>query len=110
MSKSTLNILIPALILAAVYNLLPPVIGGTGGAMMIMLILLPIVTLALSGFVGLKHGFTWLWPVLVGVLFIPAVFHYMNATAWVYVPGFAVLALVGLWIGNLIRQGDQKHE
>lgn len=107
MSKS---ILIPAIILAAVYNLLPLGIADTGAAMMILLILLPIVTLIASGFVGVKHGFTWLWPVLAGVLFVPAIFLYMNSSAWVYAPGFAVLALIGMWIGNLIRQGDKNHE
>ncbi len=103
-------ILIPTVILAAVYNLLPLAMGSTGGAMMILLILMPVVTLIASGFVGLKRGFTWLWPVLAGVLFIPAIFLYMNSSAWVYVPGFAVLALIGMWIGNLIRQGDKDHE
>ena len=103
-------ILIPAIILAAVYNLLPLAMRDTGGAMMILLVLLPVVTLVLSGFVGLKHGFSWLWPVLTGLFFIPAVFLYMNSSAWVYVPGFALLALVGMWIGNLIRQGDKNHE
>lgn len=102
--------LIPAAILALLYNLLPLIMRDTGGAMLVLLILLPMLTLIISGFVGVRRGFVWYWPILAGILFVPAIFLYMNCTAWVYAPGFALLALLGLWIGTLIKQGENKHE
>ena len=103
-------VLVPAIMLALIYNILPLTMRSTGGAMMILLVLLPMITLIVSGFVGLRRGFVWYWPLLAGILFIPAIFLYMNSTAWVYAPIFAVLALIGLGIGALIRQGEKKHE
>jgi len=61
----------------------------------------PAVILAVSAVYGFKHGFKWYLPVLLPVLFIPAVFIFYNSSALVFTLYYEAFCLAGLGLGIL---------
>ena len=90
---------------AAAFYLLPLLMRNTGGAMILMLVLLPLLCLLLSMFYGARRGFHPLYAVLVALLFVPSLFLYYNASAWVYAPAYGLIALAGNALGLLFNRG-----
>ena len=84
MKAKLLNMLPYLIVLAVDFYLLPVAAQNTGAAMLLMLCVMPLVALV----IGL-------------LLFIPTIFIYYNASAWVYPLFYALLVLVGNLIGRL---------
>lgn len=89
---------------AAVFYLLPLLIQDTGSGMVILLAMIPAVCLIVSVLFGIKHSFCWLYAPAVALLFLPTIFLFYNASAWVYVVGYAVIALLGNAIGAACKK------
>ena len=49
-------------------------------------------------FYGIRNGFNFWYILIVAIMFAPSIFIFYNSSAWVYVVGYAVIAL----LGNLI--------
>lgn len=96
------------LVLAAFY-LLPLLIVDTGSGMFILLLAVPAFCFAAGVIFGLLAGFRWYFPVALGLLFLPAVYLFMNSSALVYVPIYAVIGAVGEGLGWLIRHLGRKN-
>lgn len=77
---------------------IPWLIKDTGSAMIVMLIIIPMICFVTSIFYGLKNGFDFGYVLIVALIFVPSIFIFYNSSAWVYVVGYAVIAL----LGNLI--------
>ncbi|MDD4796974.1 MAG: hypothetical protein PHO66_04335 [Eubacteriales bacterium] len=90
------------LIIALGFYLLPLLIGDTGSAMAILLIALPLICLICALVYGAKHAFHWLFAVGIALLFVPSIFLFYNASAWVYSPGYGVVVAVGNLLGWLL--------
>lgn len=102
MMKKRLVTLLPyAIVLAADFYLLPCLIRDTGAAMVLMLCVIPLVAFCCSVIYGVRHGFTYLLPVIAAILFFPTVFIYYNASAWVYAVFYGVITLAGNRIGRI---------
>lgn len=84
-----------ALITLLLFYALPSAVRDTGGAFALLLVVLPASVFLLSFFIALKQGFSVLRPLITGLFFVPAVCLFYNESAWVYVPGYAALALAG---------------
>ena len=97
------------LVLAAFY-LLPMLIVDTGSGMIILLLAVPAFCFAAGVIFGLLAGFRWYFPVALGLLFLPAVYLFMNSSALVYVPIYAVIGAVGEGIGWLIRHLGRRNQ
>lgn len=93
---------------AAAFYLLPLLIQDTGSGMAILLAMIPAVCLVASVVFGRNHGFCWGYPPAVALLFLPTLFLFYNASAWVYVVGYAVVALLGNAIGA-VRKNHGKN-
>lgn len=91
----------------AAFYLMPLLIQDTGSGMAILLALIPSVCLIVSVVFGKNHGFCWCYPLAVVLLFLPAIFLFYNESAWVYVVGYGVTALLGNAIGT-IRKREQQ--
>lgn len=91
-------------ILAALFYLVPPIIGDTGTAMFILLIFIPLFTFALSILLGWRKGMNWLFPIAVWIIFFPTVFLYYNSSAWVYSVVYAAIGLVGVVVGSKVMR------
>lgn len=83
------------LITLVLFYAMPFAVRDTGGAFALLIVVLPASVFLLSFFTALKWGFCGLRPLLTGIFFLPAVFLFYNESAWVYVPGYAALALAG---------------
>lgn len=92
------------LVLAVDFYLLPLLITDTGLGIMMMLVVMPLICIGCSIVYGSKQAFHWQYPILAMVLFLPTVFLYYNISAWVYVPSYAIAALVGNLIGSFFRK------
>lgn len=100
--KEKLGELWPYLLaLGALYYGLPLFIRDTGWAMLVMLAAIPLGTFGAGVVYGSRRGFglgLGLWAAL---LFIPGIFIFYNASAWVYCPAYGGLALAGTALGRV---------
>lgn len=83
------------------FYLLPVLIRDTGLAMLLMLCVMPLVAFGVGLVYGLRRGFGLWLPVLAALTFVPAIFIYYNASAWVYAPAYGVIVLAGNLIGRI---------
>lgn len=104
MQTTRFRLLLYAIPLAADFYLLPLLIQDTGSAMLPLLVVMPLLTLITGLVYGLRHGFSFLPALLAGVLFLPSLFLYYNASAWVYAPLYALITLLGVGLGRLFHQ------
>jgi hypothetical protein len=96
--------MIPYLLaIAASFYLIPLLGSNTGDFMNIMLVVIPLTCFAISFFYGYKNGWNLIFPIMVGILFIPAIFIHFNSTAWVYIVGYSVISLAGVFFVKLSR-------
>ena len=86
------------LILLIDFYIIPFLIKDTGSAMILMLVIIPLICLITSIFYGRRNGFDFWYILSVAIIFAPSIFIFYNSSAWVYVVGYAVIAL----LGNLI--------
>lgn len=101
MKKKLLALMPYAAVLAVVYYVLPLLMKNTGLAILIMLIVVPLLTLICGVIYGARQGFDLWLPLISGILFVPSIFIYYNATAWIYIVVYAGVALVGNGIGRV---------
>lgn len=95
--------MLPYLLVCVLAFYITPLIGkDTGGFMFLLLIVVPIICIVVSIFYGIKNEFKLLqllFPLFVGILFIPAVYIFYNESAWIYPIIYPVISLVGNGIG-----------
>jgi len=100
--KKKLAALVPyAVVLAVDFYLLPCLMRDTGTSMLMMLCVIPLVAFVCAVIYGVRQGFDFLLPAAAVILFAPTVFIYYNATAWVYIVGYGIIALAGNGIGRI---------
>lgn len=90
-------------LLAADFYLAPLWMKDSGGAMILMLCVMPFLAFAAALAHGMRRGFN---PLLAGaalVLFAPTIWLYYNTTAWPYAPVYAALVLAGDGLGSLFH-------
>lgn len=106
MKKKLIPYVIYVLVLASVFYVLPLLIQDTGSGMFVLLLVFPALTFIASLVYGILRGFDIVLPVAVAMLFIPTLFIFYNESAWVYIPAYSVIALIGNGFGRVfIRKG-----
>ena len=101
MKKKIIPYVIYTVVLAAVFYILPLLIQDTGSGMFVLLFVTPALTFIASLIFGVRQGFSVIAPLLVAVLFAPTLFIFYNESAWIYIPAYAVVALIGNAIGRI---------
>lgn len=86
------------------FYLLPLLMADTGSAMIVVLILIPAICFIISLLYGMRNGFHFEYAVITAVLFIPSIFIYYNISAWVYIIGYGIIALLGNLVSVLFRK------
>ena len=104
MKEKLLPLLPYAAVLAVLFYAAPLLIVDTGSAMVLLLIVIPLLTLVCGAVYGCRRGFSLLFPLMTAVLFTPTLFIFYNASAWVYLAVYAVIALAGTGIGRAMRK------
>lgn len=103
MEKVKKNMVFYLLLLIGFY-IIPSFMKDTGSAMIVMLVLIPLLCLITSVFYGIRNGLDFWYILSVAILFIPSIFIFYNASAWVYAVGYAVIALFGNLIALPLRK------
>ena len=103
MDKIKKNIVFYILLIIDFY-VIPCFIKDTGSAMIIMLMIIPLICLVTSIFYGIRNGFDFLYILIVAIIFMPSIFMFYNSTAWVYIVGYTVIALLGNLIALPLRK------
>ena len=103
MEKVKKNMVFYLLLLIEFY-IIPSFIKDTGSAMIVMLVLIPLLCLITSVFYGIRNGLDFWYILSVAILFIPSIFIFYNASAWVYAVGYTVIALFGNLIALPLRK------
>ncbi|WP_018659294.1 hypothetical protein [Allofustis seminis] len=83
------------------FYILPLIIKDTGSAMFILLVGIPMINFIAALIYGMKNSFSWLYPLLVMLLFIPTLFIFYNESAWIYIVVYGIISLIGSYLGNL---------
>lgn len=92
------------LLLLIDFYIIPLVIKDTGSAMIVMLIVIPLICLIISVFYGIRNGFDFRYVLSVAIIFAPSIFIFYNSSAWVYVVGYGVIALIGNLLALPLRK------
>lgn len=103
--KKKLSALLPYVItLAIIFYVLPLLIKNTSIGMFMLLLVIPLLTLICAVIYGVRQGFDFLLPVAATILFAPTIFIFYNASAWVYIIAYSVVALIGNGIGRAFNK------
>ena len=105
MDKLKKNMVFYLLLLIDFY-IVPWFIKNTGSAMIVMLVIIPLICLITSVFYGIRNGFNFWYILIVAIMFAPSIFIFYNSSAWVYVVGYAVIALLGNLIALPLRKDN----
>lgn len=90
-----------AAVLAADFYLLPLLMRNTGAAILLMLCVMPLAAFVTALACGMRRGFSPLLSAAAFVLFLPTVFLYYNAAAWIYAIAYAAVVLAGTGAGRI---------
>lgn len=85
------------------FYLFPLLGNSTGSFMVILLLIIPLSCFAISYVYGYKNGWNMIFPIAIGILFIPAIFVYFNSTAWVYSVGYSIISAAGVFVGKTVK-------
>ena len=88
------------------FYIIPRFIKDTGSAVIVTLMIIPLICLITSVFYGIRNGFDFWYILIVAIMFTPSIFVFYNSSAWVYVVGYAVIAL----LRNLIALPLRKNK
>lgn len=72
--------------------------------MAILLIVIPLIVLITSLIYGLRNTFDFIYPLVVAIMFIPTLFIYYNASAWIYIISYSLIALIGELLGKTLQK------
>jgi len=102
--KKYLKEIIITLIQIFMFYIFPLFAGPTDAMGMVFLILLT--TFVLSIILGIisKNKYKYLYPIIVGMIFIPSIFIYYNSSASIHSIWYLVDSSIGLIIGIIIRR------
>lgn len=104
-AKSLFQPLLSAVILALVcFYLMPLLVVDTGSGILILLICIPLICFFGGLVAGILTGFHWYFALAVTLLFFPAMFLYLNPSAWVYGPAYGILSLLGSAFGGWLKR------
>ena len=87
------------------FYIIPRFIKDTGSAVIVTLMIIPLICLITSVFYGIRNGFDFWYILIAAIMFTPSIFVFYNSSAWVYVVGYAVIALLGNLIALPLRKG-----
>lgn len=106
---NTLKKMMPYVLISAVAIYGLPLFGNTtGSSILILLVIIPFICFLTSLVYGLIRGLNFLYPILIGLLFVPTIFLYYNSSAWVYAVGYAFLSLVGMYVGKSTKDNKNR--
>ena len=102
--KKYLKEIIIVLLQLFMFYIFPLFAGPTDAMGMVFLILLT--TFVLSIILGIlsKNKYKYLYPIIVGMIFIPSIFIYYNSSASIHSIWYLVDSSIGLIIGIIIRK------
>jgi len=86
---------------------LPFAIKNMAAAMIVLLFATPLFSFVCSLVFGIKNGFNIFYPLVTGLLYIPAIFIFYNESAWIYPVAYFIVSLIGNLIG---RAFFSKHK
>ena len=86
------------------FYLLPFLIRDTGSGMVMLLGVIPLICFVCSILYGIKYSFHWYYALIVAVIFAPTILIFYNSTAWVYIVGYGVVALLGNAVGTMFTK------
>lgn len=105
MKKSVKSLIIFLLINIAFFYISPLFAVDTGSGILILLFIIPLSCLISAIIYSSLNSFHIAYPLLVSLAFTPTIWIFFNESAWVYIPAYGVITL----IGNLLGAGIYKY-
>lgn len=103
--------MVPYLLLCVVVFYFLPLVSRDTVFLLISLVLMtPIACFMVSMSYGVVISFDFLFCVLIGLLFVPAMFIYYNTALWVYIPIYLLVAVFANIMGQLVGSTFKKVE
>ena len=95
-----------------VFYVIPLIITGEG-IILVLVFVFPIISFIVSLVYGILNKFKpfqLLFPIFIGIIFIPAVFIFFSYRAWIFIAAYIVIALFGNMIGYVIARFSKRPE
>lgn len=83
---------------------LPLIVHDSSMTIYLLLGVIPVSCLITSFFYGMKNGFQFFYPLIVMVLFTPAAWIFYQPSALIYIYIYGVIAIIGNFIGMVLKQ------
>lgn len=83
------------------FYLLPLMIIDTGSGMFILLLCIPLMCFIISFSYGVRNAFSWIYSLLVALLFVPSIFIFYNESATIYIAAYGIISVIGNFFGKL---------
>ncbi len=106
--KKYLKEMIILLIQLLMFYVMPLTAGPADTMGLVVLIILSVFVLSTVIACISKEKIKYFYPVVISILFIPAVFIYFNESALVYTIWFLVISSVGMGVGTIINMLIKK--
>lgn len=100
----SLKKMVPYLLICAIVFLAFPAFEKEYEYIGNIVIIFPLTCLIISIIYGIKNGFHLLFSIIVGLLFIPTMFIYYNTSGLGYIIVYAIVAVVGNFIGSFFKK------
>lgn len=95
------------------FYLLPLLFRNSSVEVTMMLVIMPLITIVLGAMYTYLVQPHWIYPIVVGVLFVPTMWLYYSISAWIYAIihflAFIVGCLVGIIANNLLRSNKSSR-
>lgn len=104
MKRKLLRLIPYILCLAVAFYALPPLSGDKSVVIAVLVLAAPLLACLCAVVYGIREGFDGLLPLAAALLFTPTIFLYYNASAWVYIPIYTAVVLLGNGIGRVFHK------
>lgn len=106
--KKNLPLLIPVLpyliMTSFIFFILPTLEPDSKYFSLFMQLIIPVYCFVSAFLYGLKNGIVWLYPVFIGIIFLPAIFLIINMKAFLYGGIYGGVALFGMFLGSILKR------
>lgn len=107
--KKYLRILVYYLLMAINFYVFPLLIQDTGSGIILLMGVMPLICLIISIIYGIRKGFNILYGIIVGIMFLPTVYIFLNESALIYCVIYGITAIIGNAVGGLFYIEKKKE-
>lgn len=105
--KLDLKLLLPILpyllLTAMIFFILPTLNPSSTAFTLFLLVIIPVYCFICAYLYGIKNGFIWVYPIIIGIVFLPSIFLIISYKALIYALIYGASAMIGIILGKIVK-------